>query len=171
MIFWMPTYIAQHLGFSTETASFIFTVATLVISMTAFLAVFIYERLMKRDMERTILFMFLSACLFFFLLTVCRNPTLNIVCLVLGIMSSNGAANMLYSRYCPGLRDTGMVSGATGFIDFSSYAAASVSSTLFAGAVGVIGWEGLAWVWFGLMVTGVFISLPYGKWRAMHGKQ
>ena len=164
VIFWMPTYIAQHLGFPAETASFIFTTATLAISMEAFIAVFIYERLMKRNMERTILFMFLSAALFFFLLTVFRQPAWNVVCLVLGIMSSNGASVMLYSRYCPGLRDTGMVSGATGFLDFSSYAAASVSSTLFAGAVGTVGWEGLVWTWFGLMAAGVVISLPYGKW-------
>jgi len=70
---------------------------------------------------------------------------------------------MLWSRYCPSLRDTGMVSGATGFLDFMSYMAASVSSTLFANAVSDIGWGGLIFVWLLLMLVGVAICLPYKK--------
>ena len=72
-----------------------------------------------------------------------KNPWLNIVLIVLAIMASNGAATMIWSRYCPGLRDTGMVSAATGFLDFVSYMAAAVSSTLFANAVSGIGWSNL----------------------------
>ena len=70
---------------------------------------------------------------------------------------------MLWSRYCPSLCDTGMVSSATGFLDFVSYIAAAVSSTLFANAASVIGWGNLILVWFGLMVFGVLISLPYKR--------
>jgi sugar phosphate permease len=70
---------------------------------------------------------------------------------------------MLWSRYCPSLRDTGMVSSATGFLDFMSYMAASVSSSVFANAVAGIGWGSLILVWAGLMGIGVIISLPYGK--------
>jgi sugar phosphate permease len=70
---------------------------------------------------------------------------------------------MLWSRYCPGLKDTGMVSSATGFLDFMSYMAASVSSTLFANAVSVIGWQNLVMTWFGLMALGVIVVLPYKK--------
>lgn len=162
VVFWMPTYISQYLGFSAERSALIFTAATFVISMTAFIAVFVYERL-KRNMDLTILVMFISASLFFGLLYIVKLPVLNIACMVIAIMSSNGAASMLWSRYCPGLRDTGMVSGATGFLDFVSYIAAAVSSTLFADAVSVIGWGNLILVWFSLMIAGVFISLPRKK--------
>ena len=76
-------------------------------------------------------------------------------------MSSNGAASMLWSRYCPSLRDTGMVSTATGFLDFVSYSAAAAANLIFANAVTDIGWGNLILVWMGLMIVGVVVSLPY----------
>ena len=159
VVFWMPTYISQHLGFSPETAAVFFTAATFAISFTSFISVFVYERL-NRNMDKTILIMFILATLFFTLVYFIRQPACNIVCLVLAIMSSNGAASMLWTRYCPSLRDTGMVSSATGFIDAVSYMAASVSSSIFANAVTVIGWGILILVWCGLMVLGLVIALP-----------
>ena len=75
-------------------------------------------------------------------------------------MGSNAAACMLWSRYCPSLIDTGMVSSATGYLDFVSYMAASISSTLFANATTTIGWGGLILVWFGLMVCGILTMVP-----------
>ena len=164
VVFWMPTYIAQHLGFPTEMSAMIFTVATFIISFTAFISVFVYERL-KRNMNLTILVMFTSAAIFFVLVYFVKYPTANIVCLIIAIMSSNGAASMMWSRYCPSLRDTGMVSGATGFLDFVSYMAASASSTIFANAVSSIGWGNLILVWCGLMIFGVMIALPDGVMR------
>ena len=89
-----------------------------------------------------------------------KQPVLNIIFMIIAIMSSNCAASMLWSRYCPSLRDTGMVSSATGFLDFVSYMAAATSSTLFANAVSQIGWGNLILIWFGLMVAGVLVSLP-----------
>ncbi|MBQ5816487.1 MAG: hypothetical protein IIW33_03380, partial [Oscillospiraceae bacterium] len=99
----------------------------------------------------------------FLLIFFVKIPILNIVLLVLAIMSSNSAATMLWSRYCPSLRDTGMVSAATGFLDFVSYMAAAASSSLFANAVSDIGWGNLILVWAGLMLLGVVVALPYKK--------
>ena len=70
---------------------------------------------------------------------------------------------MLWSRYCPSLRDTGMVSTATGFLDFLSYMAAGVANILFANAATTIGWGNLILVWAGLMLLGVIIALPYDR--------
>lgn len=159
VVFWLPTYISQYLGFSSETSAMLFTAATLIISLTAFISVFVYERL-NRNMDLTILLMFISATLFFALVYLVKQPVLNIAFMIIAIMSSNSAATMLWSRYCPSLRDTGMVSSATGFLDFVSYMAASASSTIFANAVSVIGWGNLVLVWCGLMIFGVIISLP-----------
>lgn len=164
VVFWMPTYIAQYLGFSAEEAASIFTVATLAISMTAFIAVFLYERL-GRDMDKTILVVFTTSAIFFLLVYLVKQPVLNIIFLVIAIMASNSAATMLWSRYCPSLRDTGMVSSATGFLDFMSYMSASISSTLFANAVAVIGWGNLILVWLGLLIFGIVVALPYEKIR------
>jgi len=48
-------------------------------------------------------------------------------------------------------------------LDFVSYMAAAVSSTIFANAVTSIGWGNLILIWCALMVVGVVISLPYKK--------
>lgn len=164
VVFWLTTYISEYLGYDSETAALLFTVATLIIATSAFVAVFVYERL-GRNMDTTILLMFSVSALSFLLVFFCKQPGLNLAFLVLAILASNGSAAMLWSRYCPSLADTGMVSSATGFLDFMSYMAASVSSTVFAGAVSVIGWSGLILVWFGLMVVGVVISLPFDKFK------
>lgn len=162
VVFWMPTYLAQYLGFSSTKAASIFTVATLIISFTAFIAVFLYEKL-GRNMDKTILLLFSCATMFFLSIYWVKQPSLNIILLVLAVMSSNGAACMLFSRYCPSLRDTGVVSGVTGFLDFLSYMAAAASSTIFANAVSLIGWNNLILVWMGLMIFGVIVALPYER--------
>lgn len=159
VVFWLPTYFAQYLGFSSENTSFIYMIATFLISMTTFVAVFLYEKL-KRNMDLTILVSFISASVSFLLVGLIKNPICNIILIIVAVMSSNCAAAMLWSRYCPSLRDTGMVSSVTGFLDCVSYMAAAVSSTLFANAVSAIGWGNLILVWFGLMILGVIVSLP-----------
>ena len=159
VIFWLPTYISQHLGFPPEQASLIYTGATLVTASSAFAALFVYERL-KRNMDLTILIMFTCSAASFLAVYFLRQPVANILFMVLAILSSNAASSMLWSRYCPSLRDTGMVSSATGFLDFSSYMAASLSSKLFAGAVGSIGWGNLILVWFILMCSGIAVAIP-----------
>ena len=106
--------------------------------------------------------MFVSSALFFGLTFLVDTPAFNIMFLVLAIMSSNGAASMLWSRYCPSLRDTGMVSSATGFLDFLSYMAAAAANVIFANAATSIGWSNLILVWLGLAIFGIIISLPYG---------
>ncbi|MBQ7299095.1 MAG: MFS transporter [Clostridia bacterium] len=167
VVFWLPTYIAQYLGFSPQTSAAIFTAATLVISMTAFLAVFIYERL-NRNMHKTILIMFTSASVFFLLTYFVRQPVFNIIFMIAAIMSSNASASMLWSRYCPSLRDTGMVSSATGFLDFLSYMAAAAANLIFANAASTIGWGNLILVWLGLMIVGVLLMIPYRKLFKIH---
>jgi len=164
VVFWMPVYISQNLGFRADTAATIFAAASFLLSFNAFVAVFVYERL-KRNMDRTILLAFSSAAVFFLLVYSVRIPALNIVFLVLGVLSSNCASSMLWARYCPSLRETGLVSTAAGFLDFISYMAASAASNLFANAVSVIGWGNLILVWVGLMVTGVLVMFPYSSLR------
>ncbi|MBR2908406.1 MAG: MFS transporter [Clostridia bacterium] len=164
VVFWLPTYIAQHLGFSAKASAGIFTAATLVISFTAFIAVFIYERL-GHDIHKTVLLMFVSSSVFFTLTYFVKEPVLNVVMIVLAIMSSNGAASMLWSRYCPSLRDTGMVSSATGFLDFLSYMAAAAANLVFANAATAIGWGSLILVWLAIVLLGVIVALPYDWFR------
>ncbi len=162
VVHWLTTYIVEHLGFDANTAALMYTVSTVAISASAFLAVFLYGRL-GHNIHKTILLSFSASAISFLLVFLCKQPVLNVGFMVLAILATNCASTMLWSIYCPSLRDTGMVSSATGFLDFMSYMAAAASSRIFAGAVGSIGWSGLILVWCGLMVVGVIVALPYDK--------
>ena len=162
VIFWLPTYIAEYLDFPEREASLIFSAATLLISFSAFLALFVYGKL-GRNMNRAVLLFFSASAVMFLLVYFVRQPLFNMVFIILAILASNSAASILWSMYCPSLADTGMVSGATGFLDFISYMSAAVSSVVFANAVETIGWGNLILVWCGLMVAGVAVALPRRK--------
>lgn len=164
VVFWLPTYLSQRLGFAADQAAMLFTVSTLFISLAPFIALFVYEHL-QYNMELTVLLMFGVSTVGFVVVFFMDQPIVNAVFLVLAIIASNAVASMLWSRYCPSLYDTGMVSAATGFLDFVSYMAASVASMVFANAVSVIGWSGLVLVWIALMICGVIIALPYDKFK------
>ena len=165
VVFWLPTYINQHLHFTEKQSTAIFTVCTFFISFTTFIAVFVYEKF-GRNMNKTLLVMFVASAIFFVLTYLLQMPVLNIICLVLAIMSSNGATTMLWSCYCPSLRDTGMVSSVTGYLDFLSYMAAAVANVVFANAATAIGWGNLLLVWLGLAILGVVVALPYKRKNA-----
>ena len=162
VVFWLPTYISEYLEFDPKTSALIFTVATLFISTTAFIALFVYEKL-NRDMNRSILLFFICATLSFLIVFLVKQPLFNIIFMVLAILSSNGAASILWSMYCPSLRDTGMVSSATGFLDFVNYIAAAIASAAFANAVSDIGWNSMILIWMALMILGIIVALPYNK--------
>ena len=159
VVFWLPTYLAQYLGFSADTSALLFTVTTFLISLSSFLTVFLFERL-GRNRDATLLISFAISTVFFLLLYFVHHPIVNIALITLAILFANCAASVLWSIYCPGLRKTGMVSAATGFLDFMSYAAAAIATKVFSNAVSSIGWGGLILVWFALMALGLVISLP-----------
>lgn len=157
VVFWLPTFINQYLGYSEERSATVFTVATFVIAATPFLSIALYERL-GYHMERTMKIGFALSVLSFLLVYFVKVPTLNIILMVAGIMTANFAASMLWSTYCPSLKDTGLVSFATGFIDFVSYMGAAIANIVFANAVTSIGWGNLILVWAGLSLLGLCVS-------------
>lgn len=162
VVFWLPTYISQYLGFNEKTSALLFTVVTLFISTAAFVSIFVYEKL-GYNMYLTVFLSFLFSASGFLGVYLFKLPVLNIIFMILALFAANCAASMLWSRYCPSLSDTGMVSSATGYLDFMSYMSASISSTIFANAVNDIGWKNLILVWFALMAVGVSITLPIKK--------
>lgn len=157
VVFWLPTFINQYLGYSEEHSATVFTVATFVIAATPFISIFLYERL-GYHIERTMKIGFGLSALSFLFVFLNKIPALNIVLMVVAIMTANFASSMLWSVYCPSLKGTGMVSFATGFIDFVSYMAAAAANIVFANAVTAIGWGPLILVWMGLSLTGLLVS-------------
>ena len=163
VVFWMPTYISQHLNFAPEKATLIFSVASFAFSFSAINAIVVYEKL-KQNMDLAILLGFITSTIFFLLVFFVKQPVVNVVCMTIAILGNNLAASLMWSRYCPSLYDTGMVSTATGFLDACSYLAAAVSSKLFANAATTVGWGALVLIWTGLMFLGILVALP---WKAL----
>jgi LPXTG-motif cell wall-anchored protein len=83
--------------------------------------------------------------------------------MIIAVFFAHCAASMLWVIYCPSLADTGLVSSATGFLDFVSYMAAAIASSLFGNAVGIIGWGNLILIWAGLMLLGTLFFIPFKK--------
>ena len=162
ILFWLPTYISQHLSFEAEKASLLYTAGTSILFVNSFLAVF-FLRILKKNMDHCVLLFFSVAAVCFLGVYFIHQPYVNLALLIIGMIFSNCSSSIMWSRYCPSLIDTGMMSSATGFLDFCSYMAAAISSKLFGGAVGAIGWSNLILVWLGLMVLGVILSIPGKK--------
>lgn len=162
VVFWLPTYISQYLGFSASKATMFFTIATVFISLSAFLAVIMFEGL-KRKLHLTLLISFAISAIGFLGAYLINQPFVNIVFMILAILFANCASNLLWSVYCPSLRDTGMVSATTGFLNFVSYMSASISNTIFGNAVAVVGWGNLILIWFALMAVGIVNMIPFRK--------
>ncbi len=158
VVFWLPTYISQYLGFDAAKSALIFSIATFALPFNAFVGFFMYEKLNK-NIHLSIRLGFIVSALSFLILFFVKSTIPNIIVMVIAIFSSNCASSIMWSRYCPSLYDTGMVSSATGFIDFCSYMAASAASLIFANAVNVIGWEGLILVWFAIEICGILVSI------------
>lgn len=158
VLFWMPTYFNEYLGYGSETAALIFTVSTLVISSNSFIAIGIYEALGRRQYP-SLLILFGVSVVAFLLTFLVGEPILNIILLVIAVIGSNGASSILWSVYCPSLADTGMVSSATGFLDFLSYMAAAIATAVFGNMVDLVGWGNLILIWTALAALGVLSSL------------
>ena len=159
--FWVPTYLSQHLGFSAGIATTIFTVMTCAQSISPYVTnVLIYEYALKRRINLMLILMFGVSAIGFLLMFLANAPFVNIVFFIIAIMCANGASNVLWNVYCPSLHHTGMVSTATGFLDFMSYLAAAIANLLFANAVTQIGWGNLILIWAVLMAVGVLVVIP-----------
>ena len=161
---WLTQYFSDFIGFSDEQATMAFSIGSLAISMSSFFTIFVYERL-RRNMSLTLLLSFIAAALSFGAMCLIKAPIPNMIFMIAGIFFANCAATMLWSQYCPSLRDTGMVSSATGFLDFVSYMAAAVSTRLFPVIISTFNWNGLFLVVTALMLIGVIVALPYHKMK------
>ena len=162
--FWIPTYLTQYLGFTAGISATIYTIMTCIQSISPYITnVTIYEHILKRDMDRMLLLMFGTCTISFMLMFLVKSSFINIIFLTLAIITANGAANIMWNVYCPSLNHTGMVSTATGYLDFMSYLAAGIANLLFANAIENIGWGNLILIWTVLMAAGVFVSIPWRK--------
>lgn len=160
LVGFLSTYFCDHLGYTKEEATSIFSVVTFIVCFTTFVAIFVYERLNRNIHLCTFIFFAVSAVSFGFLYFV-SAPIVNIILMVVAIMAAGAAATMLWSVYCPSMKDTGLVSGVTGLLDFLSYLAAALGSLLIPKMVSGWGWQNTLLAPLALMVIGAAVCVPY----------
>ncbi len=159
VIFWLPTFFNQYLGYSNTKSALMFTVATTVIAFEPILSVRIY-RLFKNDLDKAIRCFMIASSSAFLLTFLVKPGALSVLMITFAIMASNASSSMVWVCYCPMLRDTGLTSTATGILDFFSYFAGAIASSVFANAVEAVGWKPLLMIWTGIMIFGILVSLP-----------
>lgn len=164
VVFWIPTYLTDYLSYSKDTAALLFSVITIIKTTNPYVTILIlYERIFRRNINLSLFTTFLISTVAFICMIFTSSPVLNIILLTVALFFSGCAATLVYSVWCPSLRDTGMVSSATGIVDAASYLGAGIANLLFANAINTIGWTWLIIIWSALMLVGIPTALNYEK--------
>lgn len=155
--FWIPTYTTEHLGFSGDAASTIYSVVSLTTLFTPFITLVIYEKLIRNGVKLALIMYVLSA-LFFIAVRFTAAPLVNVIMLIIAKMAAAAASSIVWSAYIPGLARSGKVSSANGVIDAAGYAMASLANVIFSGSVSRLGWGGIVNMWYIIMLIGAAVS-------------
>ena len=155
--FWIPTYTTEHLGFSNDAASTIYSVVSFSTLFTPFITLLIYEKLIRNGIKLALVMYVISAG-FFIAVRFTAAPVLNVSMLIIAKVAAAAASSIVWSAYIPGLARSGKVSSANGVIDAAGYAMASLANVLFSTFVGRLGWGGIVNMWYIIMLIGAAVS-------------
>ena len=155
--FWIPTYTTEHLGFSGDAASTIYSVVSLTTLFTPFITLVIYEKLIRNGVKLALVMYVLSA-VFFIAVRFTAAPLVNVIMRISAKMAAAAASSIVWSAYIPGLARSGKVSSANGVIDAAGYAMASLANVIFSGSVSRLGWGGIVNMWYIIMLIGAAAS-------------
>ena len=155
--FWTPTYTTEHLGFSNDAASTIYSVVSFSTLFTPFITLLIYEKLIRNGIKLALV-MYVISAVFFIAVRFIAAPVLNVSMLIIAKMAAAAASSIVWSAYIPGLARSGKVSSANGVIDAAGYAMASLANVLFSTFVGRLGWGGIVNMWYIIMLIGAAVS-------------
>ena len=156
--FWIPTYLSEHLDFSTELSSTIFTLISVFRAIMPFFALYLFNATGEKDIGMMRIAFTISAALFITNIFV-SNKILSVVILILALMAISCCSALLWSIYIPGLGKTGRVSSVNGVIDCTGYIAAAIANLIFGNLVGGIGWNGILFLWSSIGIIGVTATL------------
>ena len=156
--FWIPTYLSDHLNFSTELSSTVFTLISVFRALMPFLALYLFNATGEKDIGMMRIAFTVSSALFIINMFV-SNKTLNVVILILALMAISCCSSLLWSIYIPGLGKTGRVSSVNGVIDCMGYIAAALANLAFGNLVNGIGWNGILLLWSSIGIIGVAATL------------
>ena len=157
--FWIPTFLSQHLALRPEWVSVASSALPFVNIGGTFLS--LWGLRLVRQNEKTmcvLLFVLAAACFGVVWLCPAGLPLLSMAALFTASAAMTGVCNMIFSVYILDFRSTGMISGITGFLDFSSYLSASAASLLFSDMMAQ-GWNAVILFWIATTALGALVSL------------
>lgn len=157
--FWIPTFLSQHLALRPEWVSVASSALPFVNIGGTFLS--LWGLRLVRQNEKTmcvLLFVLAAACFGVVWLCPAGLPLLSMAALFAASAAMTGVCNMIFSVYILDFRSTGMISGITGFLDFSSYLSASAASLLFSDMMAQ-GWNAVILFWIATTALGALVSL------------
>ena len=161
IVYWIPTYFVQHLGYSTTVAAAIFTVVTVIKSVSPFFTNFVlYERLFKRRSNGILVLSFGASAVCYFVMSLTNAPVISILLVSIALFIGGAYSTLLFSVYCPGLKKTGAVSGVSGFLNCINYLVGALANFIISKIVTDTGWSPILIGWTVLMLVGAAVSLP-----------
>ena len=157
---WVPTYLSVALGFSAAQTSLISSILPVISIVGTFLSLALL-RFFRHDEKAECVALFLAAAICFLTVYLVGDSVrvLTLTALFLAMAAMFGACNMIFSVYVLRFRDFGIISGMSGFLDFTSYMSASLASFLFSALSGASLWSGIVLAWTISCAAGVLFSL------------
>ncbi len=156
--FWIPTYLTENLRFEKEAANLVFSAMSLIKAFTPLVALTLLKIFKERDVF-IVKSSFLVSAMFFLLMVFVKNAWINVIFFLLARISAACASTMLWSIYIPALGKTGRVSSVNGILDCTGYIGAAVANMIFGLIVDHVRWEGVIYIWAGLMLSGFVAAI------------
>ncbi len=156
--FWTPTYLKECLGFSTGTASLVFSVMSLLKSFCPFLCLLLLPLFKHADMKLVFSMYIFSVPLFILMLFI-KTPWINVVTFLMAYVMAGIPGAVMWSVYIPSLAKSGKVSGANGIFDCSGYFGAAVANMSFAYIMKCFDWNGVIIAWATIPFIGMSIAV------------
>ena len=165
VVFWVPTFISQNFSVSSAVTMAISTLMPITNLIGSFLSMWLYK-IIGRDERKLCIYLFLFSVFMFVTVYLCGKNLawLSISALFMACAAMTGVCNMVFSIYVLHFSNTGLISGITGFFDFTSYITASAASSLFPKLLNVGGWNAVVVTWIAATVSGLaFAVLAFKK--------
>ena len=156
--FWIPTYISEPLGFSSDISGILYSGISFVRAFAPFLTLLLFH-LFKNKSMRMMRVMYLLSASFYAVMRFAVNRWLQMILITLALTAASCAGAVMWSIYIPSLGKSGKVSGANGILDCAGYVAASASNAVFAGIMKSFGWTGIIITWGIVMLIGALITM------------
>lgn len=159
---WLTTFLTVPLGFSKESANFLYSGISICRSFMPFVALIIFRAIKEKDIPMMRV-TFSVAAVMFALLIVAPNRWMSIAFLAVALMSMSCTSALLWSIYIPSLGKTGRVSSVNGVIDCIGYIAAAGANLLFANVMSNIGWNTVYILWASIGAIGLGTTFIFKK--------